>query len=431
MSLTSSAGSSFRRKSRIIVSDRSANTSSGPDRRITGAGRISFQVSTGITRRPAAAEPPVRPGPDLARVPTTNPPIAGASLCGTTDRTRLSGHRRCTLTPQPQPGGCRGQKRQAHGIGAYHSSFGARKQIEQSRRRVPVRVVCTHTNESHGSPKLEVEFGALVARSVMRNLDDVHRPNPAEGTHSLLGGSAQITEKNCSVRDILHVDDNAGVIAGRDIRNRPQHPPGDRTEGATETCTHLGERRTARDERIEGSTRSHAIARTAQYLLDPPHLAERRPARAERIECSPRSHAIERPVQYLVDPAAHRWHPTHVVEIPVGEHEQRHAFNPQFSPTPLQLGWVGAGGNECHQSAPPHKHPISLTDIAQGNRPLSRASRRSDARGTDGDPERHRSAHRDCGPDNKPQSAPPRTPPQQPTSTTQQARQQQCTRDTR
>src|SRR6218665_279461 len=398
MSLTSSAGSSVRRKPRIIVSDRSANTSSGPDRRITGAGRISFQVSTGITRRPAAAETPVRPGPDLARVPTTNPPIAGASLCGTTDRTRLSGHRRCTLTPQPQPGGCRGQKRQAHGIGAYHSSFGARKQIEQSRRRVPVRVVCTHTNESHGSPKLEVEFGALVARSVMRNLDDVHGPNPAEGTHSLLGGSAQITEKNCSVRDILHVDDNAGVIAGRDIRNRPQHPPGDGTEGATETCTHLGERRTARD---------------------------------ERIECSTRSHAIERTVQYLVDPAAHRWHPTHVVEIPVGEHEQRHAFNPQFSPTPLQLGWFGAGVNECDRGARPHKHRISLTDIAQCNRPLSRASRRSDARGTDRDPERHRSAHRDCGPDNKPQSAPPRTPPQQPTSTTQQARQQQCTRDTR
>src|SRR6218665_940194 len=225
MSLTSSAGSSVRRKSRIIVSDRSANTSSGPDRRITGAGRISFQVSTGITRPPPAPQTPVPPGPDLARVPATSPPIAGASLCGTTDRTRLSGHRRCTLTPQPQPGGCRGQKRQAHGIGAYHSSFGARKQIEQSRRRVPVRVVCTHTNESHGSPKLEVEFGALVARSVMRNLDDVHRPNPAEGTHSLLGGSAQITEKNCSVRDILHVDDNAGVIAGRDIRNPPHHPP--------------------------------------------------------------------------------------------------------------------------------------------------------------------------------------------------------------
>src|SRR6218665_3417237 len=116
----------------------------------------------------------------------------------------------------------------------------------------------------------------------------------------------------------------------------------------------------------------------------------------QAIECSTRSHAIERTVQYLVDPAAHRWHPTHVVEIPVGEHEQRHAFNPQFSPTPLQLGWFGAGVNECDRGARPHKHRISLTDIAQCNRPLSRASRRSDARGTDRDPERHRSAHRDC-----------------------------------
>ncbi len=143
------------------------------------------------------------------------------------------------------------------------------QQVEQAIGRMTVPVLGSDADDAHGGVELVVQPVALVGGPVVRHLHEVDRAEVGRGEHPRLRTLPEVAEEHGSIRRGVEVDHDAGVVARRGARLRPDDAPVRVAEVAPLTGDDLDRLRAATHERTQHAIGALAVERAVDDRVDP------------------------------------------------------------------------------------------------------------------------------------------------------------------
>lgn len=209
-----------------------------------------------------------------------------------------------------------------------------------------VAVVHADGNESQSCIQRPVQRRTLVGRTVVGDLDHIHRPDGARGEQRILRRLPQVAEEDRPDSAPFRLQGEAPCVPGVQIRRRarrrlrrPEQPPVDRPQATGHTRMSALDRDTGRSEYVERAMVSVAHRSLHDRTLD----AGRHPA-----------------------------HAAHMIGVEVGEDEQVELPDPQAIEARGRRRGLTSDIDHRYSISVAQQHAVALADIAGGQLPVTR-----------------------------------------------------------